>query len=140
VNGNEQAKVSPSEGTLAVTKTVICIPDTSLEAARACETFRSTIEPNDFGIAVTGNDPNPSGFPGSNVPVIVTLGPGDYEVTETTLPLIIIPPGLDVSGNVDFSGHCTQDPANEISATGTIAAGESQTCDITNEILVSLED
>jgi hypothetical protein len=85
---------------------------------------------------VSGNNPNPSEFPGSSVPVNVTLGAGDYEVTEE-VPLVTPPQaGVSTTRTTNFAGDCTDvDPNDSLSteATGTIEAGESQICDISND-------
>ena len=81
----ESCDLEPPEpnATLAMTKTVTCNPgDTFPQSAAACETIRNSVLPSLFNITVTGNNPNPSEFPGLSVPVNVTLGAGDYEVTE----------------------------------------------------------
>jgi hypothetical protein len=129
-------RVEPN-ATLAVTKTVTCTPgDTFSTSSAACETILNSVPPSLFNITVTGNNPNPSEFPGSSVPVNVTLGAGDYEVTEE-VPFVI-PPQASVSTTrtTNFAGDCTDvDPIDTLSteATGTIEAGESQICDISND-------
>jgi hypothetical protein len=86
---------------------------------------------------VTGNNPNPSEFPGSSVSVNVTLGAGDYEVTE--VPLVTPPQaGVTPTRTTNFAGNCTDvNPNDPLSteATGTIEAGESQICDISNDYM-----
>jgi hypothetical protein len=68
----------------------------------------------DFTMSVTGTSPSPSSFPGAESPgTTVTLGPGSYNVTETG------PSGYTGS----FSADCS----------GTIAAGETKTCTVTND-------
>jgi hypothetical protein len=137
VNDNEQVKVSPPpSATLAVTKTVSCTPiGTSPEVAQFCQVLLGLPD----NIRVTGNNPNPSEFAGSSSPVVVTLGAWDYEVTEV-VAIIFIPPNIDFSLDTQFAGDCTEDPNNELSAKGTIAVGESQTCDISNDYTVRLID
>ena len=74
-------------------------------------------------ITVTDNNPRPSTFvltPGSSQ--LVTLGPGDYSVTEM-IGFGFIP---------IFSGDCMQTASGSFTATGTISAGEHQTCTIIN--------
>jgi hypothetical protein len=126
VNDNEQLKVSPPPpATLAVTKTVTCTPDTTSQAAQVCETIRNTIFPSSFTILVFGINANPSEFAGSSVPVNVTLDAGDYDVGEES-PLIEPIPGVVITLNTDFSEDCK----------GTMEAGESKTCDVTNNYSV----
>jgi hypothetical protein len=123
-------------GTLAVTKTVTCTPRDTLPAtAAACQTFLSNTLPSFYDITVSGNNPNPSEFAGSNDPVVVTLGAGNYEVSEDR-PNEVEPAGFFLSLNVRFSGDCTDalpDVPLSGEATGTIAAGESQVCNISND-------
>ncbi len=130
--------VTETTGTLAVSKSRICnpIPVDSRLVADYCNTVENTISPDDFNIIVTGNEPNPSEFPGSNFqPVVVTLGAGDYEVTEELPDLPPPPAGVTVNRTTTFAGNCADvDPSDpeSIVAMGTIEAGESQTCDIGN--------
>ena len=50
-----------------------------------CDDLRELVNENDFIIQVEGNNPDPSSpFPGSPTGTDVTLGPGDYVVSETT--------------------------------------------------------
>lgn len=74
--------------------------------------------PDEFTMNVEGNNPSPSSFPGSSAGTVVTLEPGQYEVTEVAPPT---PPGVEFDGGT-FSADCTSD----------INAGESKTCTITN--------
>jgi hypothetical protein len=137
----ESCDLEPPEpnATLAVTKTVTCNPnDTSSQSAAACETILNSAPPSSFNITVTGNNPNPSEFPGSSVPVNVTLGAGDYEVTEEAP--FVFPPQANVfaTRTTNFAGNCTDvNPIDTLSteATGTIEAGESQICDISNDYI-----
>jgi len=111
ITNNTQTQ-SESQATLTVTKTLTCIP------SGVSPDFCEGIGPEDAQITVTGNNPNPSEFPGSPEGTLVTLGAGDYIVSE----IVIVP-----DGPYDAS----------IGAT-TIAAGESQTCNIAN--IVTLID
>ena len=106
---------------------------------------QSTITPDEFTIHVTGNNPIPPSFDGSTTPVLVTLGPGDYEVTETakasvqaTVDLLnTLVPKIFVTGPTPtFSGDCEQDQMDPEKATGTIAEGDSKTCNKNNEFQV----
>jgi hypothetical protein len=79
-----------------------------------------------FSITVTDNNPQPSTFALANGDSqLVTLGPGTYTVTEN------VPFGFTIA----FSGDCTQSVPLS-SATGTISAGQHQTCTITNTELI----
>jgi hypothetical protein len=158
VNDNEQTKVSPppeeSTATLSVNKTVTCTPEgTSAVVQNACNAILFgtgnpllQITAYEFLIDVSGNDPNPSQFPGPTSPVDVTLGAGNYQVTETPQSSVQTKvSALDASSNrlivtgpfATFTGDCSQ--TDDFEATGTIAAGESQTCDIENNFVASPE-
>src|ERR671911_2274259 len=137
----ESCELEPPEpnGTLAVNKTVTCTPnDTFPQSAAACEAILNSVPPSLFNITVTGNNPNPSEFPGSSLPVNVTLGAGDYEVTEE-VPFVIPPQaGVTTTRTTNFAGDCTDvNPIDTLSteATGTIEAGESQICEISNDYI-----
>jgi hypothetical protein len=69
---------------------------------------------SDFTINVTGTSPIPASFPGSESGTSVSLGAGDYSVSETPV-----------------SGYT---PAYSAGCEGTIAAGEAKTCTITNSL------
>ena len=77
-----------------------------------------------FSITVTGNNPQPSSFT-LNVPShpsqAVTLGPGTFTVTEAHVAGFNPP---------SFANNCKQVTGD--SATGTISAGQSLTCVISN--------
>jgi hypothetical protein len=137
-NGTDDGdNVEEPTATLAVGKVVTCnLIDVSQATEEACITIENTLSPDDFNIAVTGNEPDPDEFPGSNnQPVVVTLGAGDYEVTEELPNLPTLPAGVTVSRTTTFEGDCADvDPSDpeSIVATGTIEAGESQTCTLDN--------
>lgn len=69
-------------------------------------------EPGDFKLEVEGVSPSPASFDGSSSGTTVVLGVGDYNVAEKG------------SGNYDVSYGT--------GCSGTIAAGESRTCTVTN--------
>src|SRR5215204_4558848 len=139
--------------TLAVTKTVTCTAAiASLQPA--CDAIiagtglpTGQITPNEFNITVTGNNPNPSQFNGSSTAVVVTLDPGLYNVSDIGYPSISqavgaviaqFPTITSVLGpNPTFSGDCTVILGNAQTARGTIAAGESQTCNIENAFTIN---
>jgi hypothetical protein len=137
-NGTDDGdNVEEPTATLAVGKVVTCnLIDVSQATEEACITIENTLSPDDFNIVVTGNEPDPDEFPGSNnQPVVVTLGAGDYEVTEELPNLPTLPAGVTVSRTTTFEGDCADvDPSDpeSIVATGTIEAGESQTCTLDN--------
>lgn len=86
----------PITGTLTVIKNVV----------------GGTAVAGDFTINVTGTNPNPASFPGSESGTPVSIEEGSYEVSESS-----------VSGyTAAYSADCK----------GTILAGEAKTCTITN--------
>src|SRR5262249_9724376 len=102
---------TPTTGTLIVTK--VCVQ----AGSASCPPF------SDFKITVTGNNPSPDHFEASATGTQVTLGPGQYKVSENK-PFF---------GLISFSGDCVKDPENPVfGATGNIKAGETQHCTITN--------
>jgi hypothetical protein len=142
------------EATLSVSKTVSCTPVPINEFFQSiCDAIEQgtgnpefQITPDEFTIQVTGNNnPISSTFDGSTTPVVVTLDPGNYEVTETakasvqqTITAIEAanPVNVRVLTPV-FTGDCVQDVIDPDTATGTIAAGESQTCNKDNRFAVT---
>ena len=131
---------TPPTATLSVKKTVTCTSFSNFpQTVQACETILNTILPSSFNIVVTGNNPNPSEFAGSTVPVVVTLGAGDYRVTESAVAPPVIP-GIFIFQEENFAGNCLEDGFDSLSAIGTIAAGEFQTCDISNDFTARLFD
>jgi hypothetical protein len=81
-----------------------------------------------FQITVTGNNPQPSTFTiASGDEKSVSLGHGTYTITEQTPEI----PDNSVLLFVTFHGDCNK--SGPFTATGTIAAGESQNCIIQNQ-------
>jgi hypothetical protein len=74
----------------------------------------TTAIPAQFEIHVTGNNPNPPNFAGSTTGIVVTLGSGAFNVTETVLT------GSFFTSS--FIGDCA----------GTITAGQHLSCTIIN--------
>jgi hypothetical protein len=82
------------------------------------------MSPEDFSFSIlAGNDPDPVDFEGDNSDgcVDVDIGPGEYIVSEETLP-----PELGI--RIEVEGDCIQDDESQGIATGIIQAGETQTC------------
>lgn len=97
---NSYATSSPLNETIIVKKQVI-------------NEGGGTARPSDFSITVDGNSPSPSSFDGSSSGTTVTLEPGRYSVTESTMS--------------DYTSSSSAD------CTGTIRAGQTKECTITNE-------
>jgi hypothetical protein len=145
VNDNEQVKVSPPETTLTVAKQIECVEESN-DFPNDCEDLLSTLDESDFLFQVTGNNPNPSSeFPGSISGTVVTLNPGDYEVTEIITQAqqkfndfndSHDDPPCVVNLITSFTGDCDE-VTSTLQTTGTITAGEAQTCTATNSITIS---
>ena len=133
-----------------MTKIVTCTYQIGgLTPETACGLIEENITENQFLIEVTDDNPIPSQFPGSESGTIVTLGAGNYVVSETfdaaslQAEIELLEEELErLAGGgsieyeisrpiVSFTGDCTAINLNS-EATGTIAGGESQTCEIEN--------
>jgi hypothetical protein len=57
---------------------------------------------SDFELFVSGTQPNPASFPGSETGTVVFLQPGDYVVTETQEPYYVGTFSADCSGTIDW--------------------------------------
>ncbi len=104
-------------GTIAAGQTKTCTVTNDDQPARLT-VIKHVINDNggtrvasDFTIDVTGNNPSPASFPGSESGTAVTLNAGSYTVTESAAP------GYDTT----YSADCT----------GTIALGQTKTCTVT---------
>lgn len=142
---------TPSTGSLTTGKGVFCQhPDGKGPSIAACQDMvgpgvADPILPNDFLITITGNNPNPSQFlPPYNTHVNVTLGPGNYTVSEMAnsfvanrIMQIENNRGVDIREGILFTEDCTQDPKNPVAATGTIAEGDVQKCFMFNYFTAS---
>jgi hypothetical protein len=146
-----------AKATLNVTKIVTCTYLIGgLTPETACGLIEEDITENQFLIEVTDDNPVPSQFPGSESGTVVTLGAGNYVVSETfnaaslEAELELIEAELkrlaggggvrdyEITGPiVSFTGDCTAVNLGS-EATGTIAAGESQTCEIENHFDIGL--
>jgi hypothetical protein len=141
----EDAEPEPEDAQLSVTKTVTCvsisgIPDDDAVCNWALAESPNSIEPSDFQIMVAGNNPVPSSFAGSENPEAVSIGPGDYTISETRPDTSVLQQELNTQvvnfGDSFFvSGDCVLNQAGD-TATGTIAAGQSQECNIINQIFI----
>jgi type II secretory pathway pseudopilin PulG len=86
--------------------------------------------PEDFAFTVTGNNPSPAQFRGDNIDgcVDVTIGPGEYTVSEVSPPL----GGRTLTVSIESDSDCVQDRINRLPVTGEIQAGETQECRFIN--------
>jgi hypothetical protein len=87
-------------------------------------------EPDQFDFTVTGNNPSPAQFEGDANCVDVTIGPGEYTVSEVNTG----PRGNNFATRIEEGSDCVQDPVNTASRTaiGEIQAGETQECRFLN--------
>ena len=76
-----------------------------------------TKKPSDFTISVTGNSPKPSSFSGSSLGSTVTLKPGTYSITESSV----------LGYTATYSSGCS----------GSISAGQTVSCTVANEYQTS---
>jgi hypothetical protein len=98
-------------------------PEESATLSVCKEVRFADFSPDQFDFTVTGNNPDPVEFEGDNSDgcVDVTIGPGEYTVTEAPSELA-----------TDIEGDCVQDPNIGTIATGEIQAGETQECRFIN--------
>src|SRR5215211_2963347 len=107
----------------------IAANDVEIEPPKAtlsvCKTTDVDFSPEDFDFTVTGNNPSPAQFEGDADCVVVTIGPGEYAVSETTsLPTVTLRPLIE--------GDCVPGPNFAPRATGEIQNGETQRCRFIN--------
>ena len=121
-----------------MTKQVTCEGTASENGPTCIDVFRA-ITPNLFRINVVGNNAHPDLFFGSSRGTVVTSGPGFYKVFEDDNTNLVAEAkeklGDSVSGPlVSFTGNCKD---TGIEATGTLAVGDSQSCNIDNFFIIS---
>jgi len=158
VNDNEQIKLTPDEepepstATLNIKKFVTCedVRDTSVPSVQQgvndCNILTGTISEDKFDISVSGTDinPVPYQFLGSEIGQNVVLGTGPYTVTETPaasvnmeIDLLKVTLGFAIAGpSPSIYEDCIQVSQGSFSAAGTIAVGDSQTCEIINHFVI----
>lgn len=88
-------------------------PATLIVIKKVINDHGGTLTAGQFNLKVTGSNPSPATFVGSETGTNVALHPGAYSVSETP------PSGYAVS----YSAECS----------GTIALGETKTCTVTND-------
>jgi hypothetical protein len=144
-NSNNNTNGGDESATLFVAKTVRCQSISGNPSNDAVCNYAINQSPNfpdasDYPITVTGNNPDPSNFPGSTPPVEVSIEAGDYSVSEVLFSTASLQRELGATSIVTsatFTGDCIEDDPFSQSAEGTIAAGESQTCNIDNLIIIN---
>ena len=135
-----------NDSNLNVTKLVTCqqvdgsglVPSIQ-QLSFNCDNLLAQITEDQFNITVTDTNVSPSNFNGSEIGTLVTLDAGPFTVTEEPYDSV----AEDVAGLEDsqteitgpspsFSGDCTQTGIGSFSATGEIAAGGQETCNMVN--------
>jgi hypothetical protein len=115
---------------IGIAANVVEIESTILSVCKGVIDASGVAEEGDFQFTVTGNNPEPDEFEGSANCVDVTIGPGEYAVSEVNTG----PAGENHLTSVE--GDCAQDPNIAQRATGEIRAGETQECTFINEIVL----
>lgn len=136
------------QATVTVTKIVRC--DSSLGIPSddsVCQFVLENVDPNQFDLIVTGNNPNMTSFQGSANGTNISLDPGNYTVSESSFDTMDIRNQLGetaiVTISTDSNGDCLSQ-FNQVDtfqeAKGTISNNDSQSCEIINTIDVSQGD
>ena len=135
-----------NDSNLIVTKLVTCqqVDGSSLvpsiqQLSQNCGDSLALITEDQFNITVTDTNVSPSNFNGSEIGTLVTLDAGPFTVTEEPYDSVAeeVASLEDVQTEItgpspSFSGDCTQTGIDSFSATGDIAAGGQETCNIVN--------
>ena len=147
----DEEPTPPTTANLKVTKHVRCQQEDSnglvpsiQQISLDCDDLLALITEDQFNISITDTNVSPSNFKGSEIGTLVTLGAGPYTVTEEPDDSVaeevetIEDIQTDVTGPIpSFSGDCTQTSIGSFSATGDIAAGEQETCNIVNNFVIT---
>ena len=121
--------------TLIVKKIVNCDNSQSPPDVK-CEDVNNFFTPVYFDIIVTGQNANPSDFEGSTEGTTATLEPGSYTVREDTTAFPK-PIGITNSGQqIDTITADIRTPQFSPDCSGTIEAGETKTCTVTNTVFI----
>jgi hypothetical protein len=130
---------------LLVTKVVKCVSELGIPSDEAvCKFVLDNVLPSQFTITVTGNKSTSPTFQGSVNGTSVSIQPGNYTVTENLFDTRNIENllGETTTGSVSTTalGECVgqSDYMGAFqNATGTIANGEGQKCEIINTIEIT---
>ena len=136
---------SDSGSSLLVTKVVRCISELGIPSDEAvCKFVLDNVLPSQFTMTVTENKSTPQTFQGSVNGTSVSIHPGNYTVTENLFDTRNIENLLGelTTGSVSTMalGDCigqTNYMGAFQNATGTIASGDSQKCEIINTIEIT---
>jgi hypothetical protein len=131
--------------TLTVSKVIECDSELGIPSDEAvCQFVLANVAPSQFTMIVTGNNPNPSKFQGSANGTNVQLNPGKYTVSENPYDTIDIENLLGESTTGSVSTTASGDCIGQFSyldafqnATGTMAGGDKQKCEIINTIEIT---
>ena len=143
ITGGEVPNTDPA--TLSVSKTMACRSEGGQPSDQAVCAYALASanfpKPSEFSITVSGNNPSPSEFQGSTTPVDVTIGAGDYQVSENGLnvdyfPILIEMRASSATNELSFTGNCVQDSIQVSRADGSISSGGTQTCNLVNTIVL----
>ncbi len=130
---------------LLVTKVVRCVSELGIPSDEAvCKFVLDNVLPSQFTMTVTGNKSTPSAFQGSFNGTSVSIHPGNYTVTENLFDTRNIENllGEATTGSVSTTalGDCIGQSnymGSFQNATGTIASGAGQKCEIINTIEIT---
>jgi hypothetical protein len=140
-----------NDSNLNVTKLVTCqqvdgsglVPSIQ-QISLGCDDLLSLITEDQFNITVTDTNVSPSNFNGSEIGTLVTLDAGPFTVTEEPYDSVAetVSSFEDVQTEItgpspSFSGDCTQTGIGSFSATGEIAGGGQETCNIVNNFTIT---
>jgi hypothetical protein len=140
-----------NDSNLNVTKLVTCqqvdgsglVPSIQ-QISLGCDDLLALITEDQFNITVTDTNVSPSNFNGSEIGTLVTLDAGPFTVTEEPYDSVAetVANFEDVQTEItgpspSFSGDCTQTGIGSFSATGEIAAGGQETCNIVNNFTIT---
>jgi len=149
--GEEPIPPEPTKAQLNVTKLVTCqetdgsslVPSIQ-QISLNCDDLLALITEDQFTITVTDTNVSPSNFNGSETGTLVTLDAGPFTVTEEPYDSVaedvetLEDIQTDVTGPFpSFSGDCTQTGTGSFSATGDIAAGGQETCNVVNNFVMT---
>ena len=140
-----------NDSNLNVTKLVTCqqadgsglVPSIQ-QLSIDCDNLLDVITEDQFNITVTDTNVSPSNFNGSEIGTLVTLDAGPFTVTEEPYDSV----AEEVAGLEDSSNRnnwsisiifrrFTQTGIGSFSATGEIAAGGQETCNIVNNFNIT---
>ena len=133
------------QATVTVTKIVRC--DSSLGIPSddsVCQFVLENVDANQFDLVVTGNNPNITSFQGSANGTNISIGTGNYTVSESPFNTMDIENQLGETAIVTISTDSNGDCASQFNqvdtfqeSKGTISNNELQSCEIINTIDVS---